>query len=95
MIHDSMYALGHLVVFLNVILHNSLLCGQQCPPSCYNIQKGKTSFNSLATHFLIATRKRSVIYLIQLTLQITVDLKKLNSAKTAYLHIPYISHNNI
>jgi len=71
MICDYMYVLGHLVVFVNVILHNSLLCGQQYPPSCYNIQKGTTSFNSLTTHFLIATRKISVICLTQLTLQIS------------------------
>lgn len=65
MIYDSMYRLGHLVAFLNVFLHNSLLYGQQCPPSCYNIQKGTTSFNSLTAHFFILQQKKdlpSILY---------------------------------
>jgi hypothetical protein len=64
MIHDSMYALGHLVEFPNVILHNPLLCGQQCPPSCYNIQK-VTSLNSLTAHFFKLQQEKnlsSVLY---------------------------------
>jgi len=48
--NNSMYALGHLIVFPNVILHNPLLCGQQYPPSCYNVQN-VTSFNYLTAHF--------------------------------------------
>jgi len=63
MIHDSVYALGHLVVFPNVILHNPLLCGQQYPPSCYNIQK-VTSFNSHTANFFNCNKKKmsSILY---------------------------------